>query len=230
MKPLKQKNYGSIPHLSSSKLGIGDHYISIGQEKILLEKARDSKDQIFSFEKYDGSNVGICKVENKIHAITRSGYLANTSPYKQHHLFSEWVSRNEKKFSDLLNEGERICGEWMIQIHSLEYELKTPIIFFDKFHRNNKRSSVQDFLNTCDKYELTAPRLLATIIMPLNNLITLLSTKSDFAKSKDLPEGIVFKCERNGGLDFMAKWVRSDFEAGSKMDQEIFQYELGEKV
>ena len=41
MKILGFKNYGSIPHLSNSKLGDGDHYINSGQEFILTQKPRD---------------------------------------------------------------------------------------------------------------------------------------------------------------------------------------------
>ncbi len=40
MKPLNRKNYGSIPHLSNSKLGEGDYYINPGQERILTLKGR----------------------------------------------------------------------------------------------------------------------------------------------------------------------------------------------
>ena len=84
MKPIGRRNYGSIPHLHNSKLGEGDYYIGEGQERILTVKARDKHDNILVFEKYDGSNVGVAKFENKIFALTRSGYEANTSPYKQH--------------------------------------------------------------------------------------------------------------------------------------------------
>jgi len=66
MKPLRTKNYGSIPHLSSSKLGKGDYFTQEDQERILTEKKRDKHDEILVFEKYDRSNVGIGKVENKI--------------------------------------------------------------------------------------------------------------------------------------------------------------------
>ena len=69
MKILGFKNYGSIPHLSNSKLGDGDHYINSGQEFILTQKPRDRHDNILVFEKYDGSNVGVCKKDNKIYAF-----------------------------------------------------------------------------------------------------------------------------------------------------------------
>src|SRR5699024_6003310 len=140
MKPLNRKNYGSIPHLSNSKLGKGDYFITPGQERILTEKKRDKHDTILVFEKYDGSNVGVGKKDGKIFALTRSGYEASTSPYKQHHLFAEWVKTNIDKFDCLLNNGERITGEWLLQAHGLIYKIeKEPIIFFDYFDSENQR-------------------------------------------------------------------------------------------
>ena len=157
MKPLKRKNYGSIPHLSNSKLGIGDHFIEKGQERILTEKVRDRHDEIFVFEKYDGSNVGVAKKDGQIYALTRSGYEAKTSPYKQHHLFSKWVEFQSKHFEEFLMDGERVCGEWMAQAHGLKYKIKdTPIVFFDYFNNKNERLPF-DFLKGTG---LPTPRLL----------------------------------------------------------------------
>jgi len=119
MKPIGRKNYGSIPHLHNSKLGEGDCFIGEGQDRILTLKARDKHDNILVFEKYDGSNVGVAKFENKIFALTRSGYEASTSLYKQHHYFADWVKKREFLFADMLQNGERITGEWMAQAHGL---------------------------------------------------------------------------------------------------------------
>ena len=73
MKPLGQKNYGSIPHMKHSRMGSGDHSCSEGQERIATKQARDYKDLVIVQEKLDGSNVGIAKVGGKIIALTRSG-------------------------------------------------------------------------------------------------------------------------------------------------------------
>jgi hypothetical protein len=113
-KPLERKLYGSIGHLPNSRLGEGDHKVTIGQSKICLEKERDKNDIIIVQEKLDGSNCGVCKIEGRIIPMTRSGYPADTSPYEQHHLFNKWVMKQEKRFNDLLMEGERIIGEWCI--------------------------------------------------------------------------------------------------------------------
>lgn len=212
MKPLGRKNYGSIPHLSTSKLGEGDHFITEGQERILTEKKRDKHDHIFVFEKYDGSNVGVCKKDGKIYALTRSGYEASTSPYKQHHMFANWVKIRTDYFVEILKEGERITGEWLAQVHSVEYNIiGEPIIFFDWFDNENNR---KPFSELCS-INIPRPRLLHSGgAIRVNDLIPILNRKSDLVTSRELPEGMVYRVERKGKVDFLAKWVRQDFEAG----------------
>jgi len=216
MKPFKRKNYGSIPHLSNSKIGSGDHFIHINQENILTKKTRDKHDEVFVFEKYDGSNVGIGKIDNKIVALTRSGYEANTSKYKQHHLFSNWVFRNTEKWMDLLDNGERITGEWLAQAHGLKYNIKVdPIVFFDFFDKNNKRKEFDYLGELSIIYGLQLPRILHRgKAIKTEELLPILNLKTPDIESVGSPEGMVFRVENRNKFDFMAKWVRHDFEAG----------------
>lgn len=218
MKPLNRKNYGSIPHLSNSKLGTGDHFIEKGQERILTEKVRDKHDEIFVFEKYDGSNVGIGKLNNKIFALTRSGYEAKTSPYKQHHLFGDWVEKNQSLFNLLLNDGERITGEWLAKAHGLKYSIDDrlePIVFFDYFNANNERQPYEYLERLYRLYSIQLPRLLHQgIAIKVDDLKTELNKKTYGITPDEKPEGMVYRVERKGKVDFLAKWVRSDFVAG----------------
>lgn len=216
MKPIGRKNYGSIPHLHNSKLGEGDHYISEGQERILTTKARDKYDRILVFEKYDGSNVGIAKFENKIFALTRSGYEASTSPYKQHHLFADWVKKRELLFADMLENGERIAGEWLAQAHGLVYKIEIePIVFFDFFTPNNERKLFEELSAIAIKYGLQPPRKLHEgQPVTVEKLLPLLNEKTKGLESVELPEGMVYRVERKGKVDFLAKYVRSDFPTG----------------
>lgn len=216
MKPIGRKNYGSIPHLSNSKLGEGDYFITEGQERILTIKKRDKHDNILVFEKYDGSNVGVAKFNNKIFALTRSGYEAKTSPYKQHHLFSDWVYKRENMFMDMLSENERITGEWLAQAHGLIYDIKKePIVFFDYFNSNNERILHEELGSKSIEYGIPLPRQLhegEPILV--ESLLPILNEKSINIKSLELPEGMVYRVERKGEVDFLAKWVRKDFKAG----------------
>ena len=89
--PPGRKAYGSIPHLSESRLGPGDHRIQPGQEAICLARARNDDDRIIVTEKLDGSNVAIACIGGEIMPLIRAGYPATASPYDQHHLFAVWV-------------------------------------------------------------------------------------------------------------------------------------------
>jgi ATP-dependent RNA circularization protein (DNA/RNA ligase family) len=216
MKPIGRKNYGSIPHLHNSKLGEGDYYIGEGQERILTIKPRDKHDNILVFEKYDGSNVGVAKLENKIFALTRSGYEASTSKYVQHHYFSDWVKRRELLFADMLQNGERITGEWLAQAHGLVYKIEVePIVFFDYFTANNERILFEQFKQKVIQYGLQLPRQLHQgEPITVERLLPILNMKTEEIESVEAPEGMVYRCERKGKVDFLAKYVRSDFPTG----------------
>jgi hypothetical protein len=218
MKPLNRKNYGSIPHLLGSKLGGTDKYVHEGQHKILTEKTRDSKDFVIVTEKYDGSNVGIARKDNKIIALTRSGYLAETSPYKQHHYFSEWVQRQKDRFH-FIGEGERLTGEWLMVVHSIEYKiLNDPFVAFDYFTIDNNRILYKDLITKTNLANIETPRILfaGRQSFPLDVVFEELNGSKHhhpiIANGK--PEGVVYRVERNDSFDFAAKFVRSDFKPG----------------
>lgn len=217
-KPLNIKNYGSIPHLSNSKLGTGDHFIEKGQERILTEKPRDKHDVIIVTEKYDGSNVGIAKKNGKILSLTRSGYEAHTSPYIQHHKFSEWVISNKSLFDIILNEGERITGEWLIQAHGIKYDIDRrlqPIVFFDYFNSKNERLPFEHLDRLYRLYNIQIPRLLHKgNSITVDELLPILNKKTYGIIPEEKPEGMVYRVERKEKVDFLAKWVRKDFEPG----------------
>ncbi|MEM1325824.1 MAG: RNA ligase family protein [Bacteroidota bacterium] len=212
MKPLNRKNYGSIPHLSTSKLGEKDYMANEGHERILTQQKRDRHDHILVFEKYDGSNVGIAKKNGIIYALTRSGYEARTSPYAQHHLFADWVESRRSLFDNLLQEGERITGEWLAQAHGLIYTIRQePIVFFDHFNAKNERQPFERL----QQMNVPLPRLLHEgDPIPVNDLLPILNQKTPTIYAQENPEGMVYRVERKGVVDFLAKWVRPDFEPG----------------
>lgn len=62
---------------------------------------------------------------------------------------------------------------------------------------------------------LPLPRLLHKgDAVSVNELKPILNLKTDSIWSKEPPEGMVYRVERKGKVDFLAKWVRQDFEAG----------------
>ena len=156
-KPTGAKNYGSIPHLPKSRMGPADHACPEGMQRIATERLRDKYDRVIVQEKLDGTNVGVAKVGGEIFAIQRAGYPADSSPYEQHHHFADWVRENEKRFSELLVDGERICGEWMLQAHGTRYQLQhEPFVAFDIFC-GNERVVYDDFVSRIGTYDFVSP-------------------------------------------------------------------------
>lgn len=205
MKPLGHKSYGHIPHLPGSRIGEGDHKCSDGQKRICCEKVRDKHDRIIVQEKSDGSNVSIAKINGVIVALIRAGYLAETSPYEQHHKFSEWVKANTKRFFECINNGERLCGEWMLQAHSTRYVLPhEPFICFD-IMRAMERSCYAELHDRLPFYDIVLPNTI--------HIGESLSIEDAMAKltvsghgAIDPVEGAVWRVERNELIDKKKWW------------------------
>ena len=213
VKPLGIKSYGSIPHLSNSKLGPGDYHCHIGQERIATVKARDKHDIIIVQEKLDGGNVGICKLNGEILAITRAGYLASASPYETHWIFEKWVRQNEKRFDSLLNEGERLCGEWLYHAVGTRYNLPhEPFVGFDLMVAD-ERKSYFEVKERLEKADIVLPNTIHTgPPMPVEEALQLLGNGKHGAI--DPVEGLIYRIERRGAVDFLCKYVHPEKENG----------------
>ncbi len=206
-KPLGQKSYGSIPHLPFSRLGIGDHHIEESQAKIATTTARDKNDLIIVQEKLDGSNCAVAKINNQIIALGRNGYLAESSPYAQHILFSKWVASETNRFHQLLNEGERICGEWLAQAHGTKYKLiHEPYVVFDLITKN-ERVTYHNFLLRVLPLGFVVPNLLH-IGQPFSLEKALKKIEISGHGAIDEVEGVIYRVERNDKVDFLTKFVK----------------------
>lgn len=213
-KPLGRKSYGSIAHLPNSRLGSGDHCITEGQARIATEKARDKHDVVIVQEKLDGSNVGVAMIDGEIVAITRAGYLADTSPYKMHHDFKVWVFANSNRFSSVLHEGERICGEWLTEAHGTKYDLPhEPFVAFDIIDSNQERMCFVDFVKRIN-HKFVIPTTIR-IGSPLS-VEDALSQLGEFGNHGALEpiEGAMWRVERKGKVDFLCKFVKHEKEDG----------------
>lgn len=215
-KPLGKKAYGSIPHLPGSRKGPGDHDIGEGPARICTEKARDKWDLIVIQEKLDGSSCAAVKLNGHILALTRAGYLAETSPYEQHHLFAEWVGENAYRFDRLLSDGERAVGEWLAQAHGTRYELSTePFVLFDIMFGDD-RACYHELLARASEYGFVTPNTVH-IGSPLSvkNAMELVGEFGAHG-AQDPVEGVVYRVEYRRGIkhprevNFLAKWVRPD--------------------
>lgn len=220
-KPLGIKNYGSIAHLPGSRIGPGDHKCHEGQKRIATEKARDKHDHILVLEKLDGSNVGVARVGDELYALTRAGYLASTSPYEQHHHFEAWAMKNKRRFLAVLDDGERLCGEWLMQAHGTRYALThEPLVAFDLL-RGSQRTTYDIFLARVQAGDFITPHLLHRgRPLSIDAAMDALDTYG-FHGATDPVEGAVWRIERNEFIrpgsgerqlvvDFIVKYVRPD--------------------
>jgi len=235
-KPLGHKNYGSIPHLPGSRLGHGDHKCDAGQEKIACRKERDKHDRIIVQEKLDGSNVGVARIDDILYPLTRAGYIANTSPYKMHHLFYNWVFENMDRFMATLKNGERLCGEWLLVAHGTIYDLPhEPFVAFDIMSKKHKRMPYDEFSQRIDMGDFIKPYLISDgKPLPIDEAMKRLNLYG-FHGATEPAEGAVWRVERNvlndkskGNsygrhymVDFLVKYVRPEKEDGKYLDGEI---------
>lgn len=223
-KPLGRKNYGSIAHLPNSRIGKGDHHVHEGQAVICTQKARDKWDTVYVHEKLDGSNVGVAKVGGAVVALGRAGFLAQTSPFKMHHLFAEWVRRQTDRFA-FLAEGERLVGEWLIQAHGTRYALKhEPFVAFDLM-RGDERATQKEFTDRVIGQFVTPKLLSVGDAMPLSEALYALGEFGHHGALEQV-EGVVYRVERTDPatkrryVDFLAKWVRPDKVDGSYLERD----------
>jgi len=228
-KPLGQKNYGSIAHLPGSRRGPGDHTCHEGQARIATIEPRDRHDEIIVQEKLDGSNVGVALIDGALHPLSRSGYPARSSPYRMHHLFDEWVWQNQDRFLAVLNEGERLVGEWMAQAHGTRYDWTgDPFVAFDLMFRT-KRTPYDEFVNRVSAGLFVIPALIHRgDPISISDAMDKIGIYG-FHGALEPVEGAVWRVERDKQIvkharerrrvvDFLVKYVRPDKIDGKYLD------------
>lgn len=211
MKPLGHKAYGSIPHLPNSRMGPADHHCSIGQANICTIKPRDRHDLIVVQEKLDGSCCAVYRKGNEFLALTRAGHLAESSQYEQHKLFANWVKENEVRFALSLVDGERLVGEWLAQAHGTIYDLTDadPFVAFD-IMQGPIRLPYHEFWNRAADH-FTVPHCISAKnkSISVNEALERLG-EYGFHYAETPIEGAIWRVERKGKIDFLAKYVRPD--------------------
>ena len=213
-KPLGKRAYGSIPHVPGSKAGEGEHYIDVGMWRLLAgRRPRRPNDWICCEEKLDGSNVAVAKLGGELHALIRAGYRAVDSPREMHHLFAAWVQSQRDRFDALLQDGERVCGEWLAQAHGTIYELHhEPFVAFDLM-RGDVRALRSGFWPRERRQGFTHPRIVF-VGEPLgfDQVRERLAYSGHGAAGP--AEGCVWRLENGESVEFLAKWVRPDHTPG----------------
>ena len=225
-KPLGQKAYGSIPHLPGSKRGPKDKGLSPEQASILTNKTRIG-DLIIVQEKIDGSNVSIAKINGLIVPLVRAGYRAESSPYEQHHLFANWVMKDYSRWLALLEDGERLCGEWCAFAHGTKYDLSSaePFWVFDLM-RGHDRALLDECESRLEKKVQWVP-VIHRSESPFS-ISDALKVNGDCGATGcglEQPEGAVWRVERKGRVEFLGKYVRPDFVPGKYFDDNYWNWQ-----
>lgn len=224
MKLNPRKNYGSIGHLPNSRLGPGDHSLSESQASILTEKPRDFKDLIIVQEKLDGANVGVLKHEGYLIGLTRKGHRCIDSPMEQFQLFQEFIDKHKDKFH-FLREGERVVGEWIAMAHGTRYLIENdfPFIAFDII-KDDIRETYLNFRLRIGTSLPVAHLLHIGHPISIKQIVKMISVKNGdtygYHGSLEPVEGAVWRCEREGRVDFLGKYVQSFKEDGKYFNED----------
>jgi hypothetical protein len=214
-KPLGRKSYASIPHLPGSRLGAGDHRCDDRQAEVCLVRARDRHDRVVVTEKLDGSNTAVARVNGAVVALTRAGTPATTSSHEQHHLFAHWVRERYTLFQEMLADGEVLHGEWLAQAHGTIYRLPhDPFVAFD-LSVDGRRLPCDEAADRCRRFAVTTPQILHVGgPIGIDAVVPLLARSGHGVAEGETVEGAVWRVERHGRFDFLAKWVRPDKAVG----------------
>lgn len=214
-KPLGRKGYGSIPHLPASRMGPADHSCHEGQAVICTLKARDRHDRVIVTEKLDGACMTIARIGHSIVPITRAGYHAGDGAFEHLRAFSPWVKERESKLLMALSDGQRICGEWLAMAHGTIYELgsQQPFIVFDVIE--GERRLPHDEMQAIASMACLPTAHILSDGPPLS-VADAMSALGPYGHhgATETVEGAVWRVERKGQFDFMAKFVRHDKQDG----------------
>lgn len=211
-KPLGGHAYGSIGHLPGSRLGEGDHTIHQGQADILTLSPRRG-DRIIVSEKLDGACMAVAKIGGEIVPLTRAGYRASDGTYDHLRAFHGYAMAREKIFAELLSDGERVVGEWLSLAHGTMYDsnsqLFEPFVAFDIIGADGKRVLYDEFEERLGGVGIDSVAILydGEEGFSIEDAITTLG-RSGYHGALDEPEGAVWRVEREGRVDFLAKYVR----------------------
>jgi len=157
-------------------------------------------------EKLDGGCTAVAKIDGEIVALGRAGYPTWSAPQKHIRMFGEWVEENRDRFDNLLAERERVCGEWLAMAAGTRYMLThEPWVAFDLMVGHD-RLPWAAFMDRIGGRFIT-PRLISYgQPCPVETVAGWLEPSGHGAL--DPVEGAVWRVERKGVVDFLAKYVR----------------------
>lgn len=210
-------NYPTIQHIKGSKMiDNADKLLNEREQDWLTVKTRTKDDIVIVTEKVDGCNVGVLRRGEELIPIVRRGYNVLTNPLDWIKEFHRFVDERKQRFLDLLNDGERVCGEWMIKTHTLRYKMKhEPFICFDLISNTYR----DRYLNAKHRLEangfVTAGLVHYGTAIPAKTALEMLG--DGFHGIVGGPEGIVYRYESKDGFLFSGKYVSNPLVGDSDM-------------
>lgn len=222
-KPILRKAYGSIPHIPGSRADKSDKIITPGQVKIITEKPRKG-DRIIVQEKLDGSCVAVHKQDGHLIIVNRAGWNCESSPHEQHRIFAYWVKCNKDRFLNSLVDGQRIVGEWLLMRHGIKYDLDHEYFVAFDIIVEDKRIPYDQFKEKCAIGNFITPHIHSD--GPAFSYEKINEALKQSYHGGECPEGVVFRVENAGEVDFLAKYVRPDHVCGKYFSDDNPQWNL----
>lgn len=216
-RPLGAKTYGRIPHLPGSRLGPGERHVSWAQARRATVSPGPG-DSVWVQEKLDGTNVAVARVGDELVALTRAGYRAASSRRFQARLFDAWVQHHAERFLNVLKPGERAVGEWLLYAHGTRYDLPhEPFVVFDVM-QGTRRLPLPELTRRLAGV-LVLPALHATDAADPAELYRSLLPQGHHG-ARTPPEGLVYRVERGGEVEVVAKWVHPGYVTGAYFEED----------
>lgn len=151
---MELKKYPRTPHLSGSKLQVGDEDLSQVSFSELEGK------YVVVEEKCDGANSAISFDENgELYLQSRGHYLTGGYRERHYNLLKQWANVHREVFYEVLGSRYIMYGEWMYAKHSVYYDaLPHYFLEFDIWDRVR-----ECFLDTPSRRELTKRMPVASV-------------------------------------------------------------------
>ena len=210
--------YPSIPHLPGSRTA-SDRHVPLGIARRCLDPAFASAgSEVIVQEKLDGSCVAVVRRDGVIDAFGREGRPCAESGNEARRWFAGWVRERASRFGAILGEDELLVGEWMALVHGTRYELAhEPFVPFDLL-QGKRRATLDALTERLAGTGLVTPRVVHRgLPLPIEDAVAKLGPGLHGAI--DPPEGLVYRVERAGEVEIVAKWVRPTKIDGSLLPE-----------
>jgi hypothetical protein len=115
----------------------------------------------------------------------------------------------DRIWTPFLPDGAALHGEWLAQAHGTIYRVDKPFVVFD-LTIDGKRRPYDEMLACVAPMGLPVANLLHRgPPIPISQAMEIMGDLGHHGATEQ-PEGVVYRVERRGSFDFMAKYVRPD--------------------